>query len=140
MPYNYGNYQSSPYFSTSGMGMPNNMQSNMQTAVPMLQVPQAPQPMSNTMVLYLTHGPSGEVATAQVSPGNRLLFMDLDNPVVYAKATDLSGQPLPLEIYDLVKREDQKVSQTPQIDLSEYVKKSDLETMVSTLVNKALEG
>lgn len=138
MPYNYGNYQTSPYY--SGMTFGNNNVQNVQQPVQIPQMPQAPQPMSNTMILYLTHGPSGEVATAQVSPGNRLLFMDLDNPVVYAKATDLSGQPLPLEIYDLVKREDQKVSQTPQTDLSEYVKKSDLETMVSTLVNKALEG
>lgn len=40
MPYNYGSYQTSPYFSTTGMGMPNNMQSNMQTAVPMQQVQQ----------------------------------------------------------------------------------------------------
>ena len=56
------------------------------------------------------------------------------------KSTDVSGRPLPMETYDLVKRENVVAQQPkqPQIDLSEYVKMSDLESKVKELVNKAL--
>ena len=71
--------------------------------------------------------------------------MDSDEPVLYMKATDNTGRPLPLEVYDLVKREDSpsipkvEAKPQPQIDLSEYVKISDLEAKVKEMTKEALD-
>lgn len=158
MPYNYsqyqpnGGYQWNPYYPTavstqqySGAGM--------QTAVPMNQMQQPQQPVQNTQSagnqgFVWVQGEAGAKAYP-VAAGNSVLLMDSESPVLYMKSTDISGRPLPIETYDLVKREDRPVipqapvqqqqAQQPQIDLSQYVKMSDLEAKVEELVNKALE-
>lgn len=158
MPYNYsqyqpnGGYQWNPYYPTavntqqySGAGM--------QTAVPMNQMQQPQQPVQNTQSagnqgFVWVQGEAGAKAYP-VAAGNSVLLMDSESPVLYMKSTDISGRPLPIETYDLVKREERPVipqapvqqqqTQQPQIDLSQYVKMSDLEAKVEELVNKALE-
>ena len=84
-----------------------------------------------------------------VAPGQSALLMDSEDSVLYVKSVDMTGRPMPLEIYDLVKRD--SVVDVPQIsqrqapasqpapDMSQYVKASDLESMVEKYVNKALE-
>lgn len=72
-----------------------------------------------------------------VAAGNTVLLMDSDSAVLYVKSADASGRPLPMETYDLVKRQPY---QPPQVDMSQYVKLSDLENEVSKLVNKMLGG
>lgn len=144
MAYNYGNYQSSPYYPTavSGSWSPNNYQAT----VPMQPV-QQPQPQSQPQTnqgFVWVQGEAGAKAYP-VAAGNSVLLMDSENPVLYMKSTDASGRPLPIETYDLVKREPVSTQpvipkpQQPQVDLSEYVKMSDLEAKVQELVNKALE-
>ena len=139
---NYGNYN--PYQSYQ-TGVPYqttypqmNYPSNYQTAVPMNQ----PQQTNNAGFVWV----QGEAAAKAypVAAGNSVLLMDSDAPVLYMKSTDNTGKPLPMETYDLVKRNPvsyqmQQAPQQPQIDLSEYVKMSDLEAKVNELVNKALE-
>ena len=134
MAYNYGNY----YPTSVGNFNPYN---GYQTAVPMTQQQMQPQQPSNTAGFVWVQGEAAAKAYP-VAPGNSVLLMDSEAPVLYMKSTDASGRPLPMETYDLVKRENivaQQPVKQPQIDLSEYVKMSDLETMVNDLVNKALE-
>lgn len=125
-------------------------------------VPQQPQPY--TWQNYQTYTPvntqppvqqssggfiwvQGEAAAKAypVAPGNSVLLMDSDEPVLYMKATDNTGRPLPLEVYDLVKREDSpsipkvEIKSQHQIDLSEYVKISDLEAKVKEMTKEALD-
>lgn len=136
MAYNYGNYYPtpmgnySPQYSQTPM---NQMQMNNMQMQPQMQ-----QQSNNAGFVWV----QGEAAAKAypVAAGNSVLLMDSEAPVLYMKSTDVSGRPLPMEIYDLVKRENIVASQPkqPQIDLSEYVKMSDLESKVKELVNKAL--
>ena len=155
MAYNYGNYQNyqvgqqQPYPPTF---YPGNYQTatpipytgqNYQTAAPMNQ----PQQQSNNAGFVWVQGEAAAKAYP-VAPGNSVLLMDSDAPVLYMKSTDTTGKPLPLEVYDLVKRETaaaktptQVSDQAPQtqVDLSGYVKETELEEKVKELVNKYLE-
>lgn len=136
MAYNYGNYYPtpmgnySPQYSQTPM---NQMQMNNMQMQPQMQ-----QQSNNAGFVWV----QGEAAAKAypVAAGNSVLLMDSEAPVLYMKSTDVSGRPLPMETYDLVKRENVVASQPkqPQIDLSEYVKMSDLESKVKELVNQAL--
>ena len=158
MPYNYSQYQPNvgyqwnPYYSTA-VNTQQYSWSGMQTAVPMNQMQQPQQPVQNNQPtgnqgFVWVQGEAGAKAYP-VAAGNSVLLMDSESPVLYMKSTDISGRPLPIETYDLVKREERSVIpqppvqqqqvQQPQIDLSQYVKMSDLEAKVEELVNKALE-
>lgn len=133
MAYNYGNYYPTPMnnFSPQYSQTPmNQMQMNNM---------QMQQPQSNNAGFVWVQGEAAAKAYP-VAAGNSVLLMDSEAPVLYMKSTDVSGRPLPMETYDLVKRENVVVSQPkqPQIDLSEYVKMSDLESKVKELVNQAL--
>lgn len=128
MAYNYGNYYPTPM---------NNF-SPQYSQTPMNQM-QMQQPQSNNAGFVWVQGEAAAKAYP-VAAGNSVLLMDSEAPVLYMKSTDVSGRPMPMEIYDLVKRENAVASQPkqPQIDLSEYVKMSDLESKVKELVNQAL--
>lgn len=156
MPYNYGNFQN---------GYSGQMYN---TAVPTAQTygttplnwnqPQPqyykdqPQPqyyqnqISTNNGFVWVQGEAGAKAYP-VAAGNSVLLMDSENPVLYMKSTDSSGKPLPIETYDLVKREPVSYQPIPQapisqkipdIDLSGYVKNEDLEAKVMELIDKAL--
>ena len=62
-----------------------------------------------------------------VAPGNTIMLMENDNPVVYKKTADLSGKVLPMEIYDLVKRV------TEDHVPVEYITKNEFESFVSRI-------
>ena len=128
MAYNYGNYYPTPM---------NNF-SPQYSQTPMNQM-QMQQPQSNNAGFVWVQGEAAAKAYP-VAAGNSVLLMDSEAPVLYMKSTDVSGRPLPMETYDLVKRENVVAQQPkqPQIDLSEYVKNSELEAKVKELVNKAL--
>lgn len=74
-----------------------------------------------------------------VAPGNTMILMDSDNPVVYKKSTDEHGKPLPMDVYDLIKREHTITSSAPVIDLKDYVKKSDLEAYINERLERELD-
>lgn len=125
----YGNYYPSQTYPYNGQSYANYTPVNLQPPV---------QQSSGGFIWV-----QGEAAAKAypVAPGNSVLLMDSDSPTLYMKSTDNTGKPLPLEIYDLVKREDVIASPKetqPQIDLSEYVKMSDLEAKVKEMIKKAL--
>lgn len=157
MPYNYGNFQNNGYTMTPNYNQTpvtwnqpqyyQQQQNQYSQAQQMSQMPQMPQQQQSSNPGFVwVQGEAGAKAYP-VAAGNSVLLMDSENPVLYMKSTDSQGKPLPIEVYDLVKREPvsyQQIPQTqfqqkmPDLDLSEYVKKSDLEAKVSELIDKAL--
>ena len=97
---------------------------------------QAGQPASSSNIQWV-QGESSALAYP-VAPGNTVILMDSDEPVVYKKSTDEHGKPLPMDVYDLVKRP-LNSSTTPNIDLSEYMKKSDVEQYIKERLDKELD-
>lgn len=156
MPYyNYGNYQANgmnngystgngPQYPYTPQYYPN--QQYAQAQMPMNQMNQSYSQGGGTQGFVWVQGEAGAKAYP-VAAGVSVLLMDSEAPVLYMKSTDASGRPLPIETYDLVKRETvvatQGYSQSNQLpmreDMSQYVKTSDLEAKVEELVNKALE-
>ena len=61
-----------------------------------------------------------------VAAGNTVIMMDNDNPVAYKKSTDISGKVMPLEIYDLVRRNAPK-EEHHQINLDEYLMRKEFD-------------
>jgi len=155
MAYNYGsNYLSGPYYNAGTnqiYGGYSAQNYNTPYQPPHMQQPvQTQQQISTNPGFVWVQGEAGAKAYP-VAAGNSVLLMDSENPVLYMKSTDQSGRPLPIEVYDLVKRQDnppqQRIPQPviqQQIDLSGYVKLSDLDSLleprVQAMVNKALGG
>ena len=168
MPYNYGNYYGNGgnYNNMNGMNqysqaqMPvqnYQMTPQQQVQMPMQNYSQSP---SSTGINWV-QGRAGANGF-YVEPGRSALLMDSEDSVLYVKSVDMTGRPFPLEVYDLVKRDSvidaPQISQKaqynqsgnnvsnvmssgasePHVDLSEYVKKSDVEKMITDDVNKAL--
>lgn len=163
MAYNYGNFQNNGYsgqmyntavpmtqnYGTTPVNwnqpQPQYYQQTSYQNQPQMQQPQQNQPTGNTGFVWV-QGEAGAKAYP-VAAGNSVLLMDSEAPVLYMKSTDSSGRPLPIETYDLVKREPVSHQQVPQppvqqkmpeIDLSNYVKNEDLEAKVMELIDKAL--
>ena len=137
-PYPNQNYQN-PYYQQPA----NNMQFNysqQQQSQPQIftQQQQSYQP-SNSGFQWV----QGEAAAKafHVDPGQTVLLMDSDNPVLYYKSTDQSGRPIPMIIYDLVERKatGENQQEALKIDLSEYVKRSEIEEIIQNAVSKGVE-
>ena len=76
-----------------------------------------------------------------VAPGNSVILMDSNEPVLYYKSADASGRYLPMETYDLVKRTaavEPVHTQQPQIDTSSFVKRDELEDLIAQEVERQL--
>lgn len=75
-------------------------------------------------------------AKAYVVPaGHKAWLMDSENPCFYIKETDATGMPLPLRIFDFVERKEaSKAQDQPQVDLSQYVKKSELADYIRNIL------
>ena len=58
----------------------------------------------NYVIMYTVHG-EAEALSYPVAPGQSVILIDSDNPVIYVKSANALGQPLPLVHYDLVQRE-----------------------------------
>lgn len=93
--------------------------------------PQPTQPNPNGGFVWV----QGEEAAKAypVAPGNKVLLMDSDNPVLYVKTADNTGRPMPLETYDLVLRVN-KIPE-PSSDLSSYVRKDEIEELIVAALN-----
>lgn len=148
MAYNYGNYQGysvQPQFGMMNQPVQSSYANQQYYQNYQVQQPQQSQALqSSNQGFVWVQGEAGAKAYP-VAAGNSVLLMDSENPVLYMKSTDSSGRPLPIETYDLVKRENTSFNlqnndiKAQTVDLSEYVKMSDLETKVTELVNKVLE-
>ena len=153
-PMNYQGYQQQqPVFQQQMMQQP--VYQNQQVQQQQNQQNTRPQ---NSPIIQWIKGGENAVNEYPMAPGTSMIFMD-DNdnpPVMYIKTVDSLGRMQELEIYDCIRRQrgnasyaqapqqqvqqpQQQQVQQPQIDLSQFVKKDDLESMVKKYVNKALE-
>lgn len=89
--------------------------------------------ISNSIVWVETED---EAKTWMVGPNNRVFVFVGDNKVLYVKEKNSDGRPLKTEIYDLDKR--QTIEEGTSVDLSGYVKKDDVQSMIDAAVAKAL--
>ena len=72
-----------------------------------------------------------------IAPNQTVFLMDSNDPVAYIKSADMSGKQT-LRIFDMVERTEEVKPEEPKIDMSEYVKRSDIEGMISEAVDKAM--
>ena len=63
-----------------------------------------------------------------LNPGSSIVMMDTQEPVIYIKTVDVMGRVLPLEIYDMVKREPDPGSA--------YVTKAEIESLFEQYLGK----
>lgn len=99
-----------------------------------------PQPVQPSLPSSNMIWVSGEQQAREypVAAGNTVIMMDNDNPVAYKKSTDISGKVLPLEIYDLVRR-NAPVEETHQINLDEYLMRKEFDDFKSEIDKKLNE-
>lgn len=123
--------------------------------MPMVSQPQNPlmsivtQPQQTTIPqVYFTKMAWSQGDTAarayQLAPGEKVYFMDSDAPFVYVREADMTGRPLPMETYQLVKKTGDDVPEKPKVDLSQFVKTDDIASFVKAddikaIVAKAVE-
>ena len=131
-----------PYPVQTGQGYQNTYYQQMPNTNPYSGMQQTyyQQPQQTNSGFQWVQGESAAKAF-HVDPGQTVLLMDSDNPVLYLKSTDVSGRPTPMVIYDLVERKEQPVvnNMVEKIDLSEYVKRSDIENIIAESVSKAVD-
>lgn len=82
----------------------------------------------------------GEAAAKafHVDAGQTVLLMDSDSPVLYFKSSDPSGRPIPMVIYDLVERKSQQPNSNPGVDMTDYIKRDELEAIINDVVNNSV--
>ncbi len=100
-------------------------------------IQQVHQPQSN--VIWVNS--ETEARNYPVAPGNTVMLMDNDNPVAYKKSADLSGRAMPLEIYDLVKREhmESPKEESRQINMEEYLTRKEFDSYATEMDKRISE-
>lgn len=84
----------------------------------------------------------GGVATATnypVAPGNTVVLIDSDNPLLFIKSADLSGKPQPMQTRYLVTEEEYNKIQNgsnASVNAETYVTKEDFEKYISEAESK----
>lgn len=92
--------------------------------------PQAQQPAQQTAPIIWVQGEEGAKAY-MVAAGNSVLLMDSEDSVFYIKATDTSGMPQPLRIFDYTERTAAKASQQKPVQQTgeEYVTRQEFNAL-----------
>ena len=101
------------------------------------------QPMDQLTYLRQQQQPQNSILYVQgieaakaymVAAGNSVLLMDTESPTFYIKATDQSGMPLPIRVFDFVERTMQQKQPTAEpITQAQY---SDLIARIEALETK----
>lgn len=109
-----------------------------QTSAPLpSQMPTQP---PQSMIVSWVRGLSA-AESFRVDPGQTVMLMDSeapeDKPVLYIVSSDSSGRPLPVDVYDLIKRDRQQ--QAPAFNPDEFVKRSEIEDIISAATTRAIE-
>lgn len=129
---NVNPYMSQPYQQTSYLSpVGTNLNTNPTQTIPTNQG--FTNTISNSIVWVETED---EAKNWMVGPNNRVFVFVGDNKVLYVKEKNSDGRPLKTEIYDLDKRQIIEEGQT--VDLNNYVKKDDVQSMIDAAVAKAL--
>ena len=104
-------------------------------------MPQSAQPAQNGGINWV----QGEAAAKAwlVAPGASVMLMDSENSVFYIKATDASGMPMPLRVFDYSERTVQppapkpEPQPAPQIDMGQYITRQEFETKLAQMMRPA---
>ena len=101
--------------------------------VPQTMAPVQNQPQTQNTFVWI----QGEEAARNypVAPGNTVVLIESDKPIMYMKSADLSGRPQPMQIRYLVSEEDYRKIQNGRND-DTYVTKEYFEKKMSELDNK----
>lgn len=75
-----------------------------------------------------------------VAPGQSVILMDSNAPVIYFKSADASGRYLPMKTYDLVERAAPVPEQAPAIDTGLFVKRDEIGALVAKEVDRYLNA
>ena len=74
-----------------------------------------------------------------VAPGNTIVLIEADKPIMYMKSADLSGRPQPIQVRYLVSKEDYEKIQNGKNSLKNqdsYLTKEEFEKYVEDAENK----
>ena len=105
-------------------------------------VPQTVAPIQNQPQVQNTFAwIQGEEAARNypVAPGNTIVLIESDKPIMYMKSADLSGRPQPMQVRYLVSEEDYRKIQNGsnlRVNDDTYVTKEYFEKKISELDNK----
>lgn len=105
--------------------------------VPQTMAPVQNQPQTQNTFVWI----QGEEAARNypVAPGNTVVLIESDKPIMYMKSADLSGRPQPMQIRYLVSEEDyRKIQNGSNLSVNDdtYVTKEYFEKKMSELDNK----
>ena len=105
--------------------------------VPQTMAPVQNQPQTQNTFVWI----QGEEAARNypVAPGNTVVLIESDKPIMYMKSADLSGRPQPMQVRYLVSEEDYRKIQNGsnlQANDDTYVTKEYFEKKMSELDNK----
>jgi len=133
MAYNYGSYPYyyNPYQAANTFTAPPYQYQGAQQ--PQVQ-PQMQQQPSYSGFQWVRGESAAKAFRAE--PGQTVLLMDSDEPVLYVNSTDINGKPAPMITYDLIERAPSaanKVTEVQVQDLSEYAKKADVSSMLQNI-------
>ena len=148
-PYPYSAYQPAPYYPQPVPDQLAQLRQN-QMQQPMMQGPQIGQmgppiqpqtPPANPMfgsaqngIIWVTG--KQEADGYLIAPNSAVALWDQNNPVVYLRKADSTGKPSTV-VYDLVERTDNPPAQAaPQVDLSQFVTRDQLEEILSERLKK----
>lgn len=108
---------------------PMNYQPMQYAPQPQFTPPVVQQPQNSTGIIWV-QGEAGAKAYP-VAPGNSILLMDSENTCFYIKTTDSSGVPQPIRKFNYVEegatKQKKEEPKQPEIDLSNFVTKDELE-------------
>lgn len=66
--------------------------------------PASPQTQSQGNIVWVQGKTSAEIYP--IAPGNKVMLMDSNEPVIYVKEADATGKLYPMKIFDLVERKE----------------------------------
>lgn len=101
------------------------------------QVPEVAVPQTQPNTFNWVQGLEA-VKSYPMAPGTKMAFFDSEQPRVYIKAVDVTGKPMELEIYDLVKYEP-VTEETPKIDTSSFMTEEKVLELIPDVVKKEVE-
>ena len=97
---------------------------------PLTQVPYVP--MQNNMLSCAYVQGEAAAKAYPVAPGQFVVLIDTEDPVIYTKTTDQFGRPMPIIILDYVERVDPPVEQPKN---PEYITKSDFDKFKNEIID-----
>lgn len=152
-PYPYPGYQPAPGYYPGPVPdqlaqlRQNQMQQNMAQPQPQMMQPQ-PMPVNmgpaapagapqNSGIIWVSG--KGEADGYLVAPNSAVALWDANSPVIYLRQADSTGKPS-TKVYDLVERTDAPQQAAPQIDLSQFITRDQLEDILAERLKRPVKA